>query len=506
MRTLAALLFISFVAFAQPTDTKNCSVDGSVVNSVSGAPVLRAHISVAGTSDSVLADSDTGGKWRIEHIECGRVTLAANRTGFLRLQQSNLLLAANTPLHDVKLELAPQAVLAGRILDDQGDPILGAQVSLMTSRIMNGARGIQASNSTTTNDLGEYRFAGLVAGKYILCANAGGGAVIANGSRPYGERCYPGPTDGGAASAMAVAAGYEGKVDFTLSPLATFRVSGVASGQPEGVCTVNLTPRTQIARMFMNLSAQARPDGTFSINHVPAGSYTLVATSGTPNRRLTAHKPVDVGGNDVEAIQMHLEPGITVTGTFRSVATTARKIEKPQYGVLLRSSEGTFGSGPVTWDETGTSFTTTDVVPGNYRFQFFAPAPFYPKSATSGGGDVLGSEVSIGPGVGNIEVVVSDDGGVVEGDVATDYGPGAAWIFLERDGAPSRNARADANGHFRIETVPPGDYKVYAWDDNTRVEYANPEWMQRNGKGVAVTVGPGQTAQVKLVRQVAPPE
>ena len=57
-----------------------------------------------------------------------------------------------------------------------------------------------------------------------------------------------------------------------------------------------------------------------------------------------------------------------------------------------------------------------------------------------------------------------------------------------------------------FSTVPPGNYKVYAWDDNTNVEYANPEWMQRNGKSVAVTVDPGQTAQVKLVRQNAPVE
>ena len=114
------------------------------------------------------------------------------------------------------------------------------------------------------------------------------------------------------------------------------------------------------------------------------------------------------------------------------------------------------------------------------------------------------SEVAIGEGSGSVEIVISDDGGVVEGDVSADDGPAAAWIFLERDGAPSRNVVTDPNGHFKISTVPPGDYKVYAWDDNNNVEYANPEWMQRNGKGVAVTVEAGQTAQVKLVKQNAP--
>ena len=188
------------------------------------------------------------------------------------------------------------------------------------------------------------------------------------------------------------------------------------------------------------------------------------------------------------------------------LSASGKKIDKPQYSVLLVSPDGIFGASNAVWDDTRTSFTIPDVTPGTYRLTFSPPAPFYLKSATLGGRDIAGSDVTIGTGSGSIEIVLSDDGGKVEGDVSNDDGPVSAWIFVERDGAPSRNTRADPNGHFKIDAVPPGDYKVYAWDDNTKVEYANPEWMQRNGKGVAVTVEPGQTAQVKLVRQIAPNE
>lgn len=498
-----ALVFASTAAFAQPTDPKKCSVDGSVVNSVTGTPIARAHISVVGADDSFPTESDAAGQWSIEHLACGPVTIAVNRVAFLRTQRSNLLLVANTPLHGVKLELAPQAVLAGRVLDSEGDPVLGAQVSLMTLRIINGVRGIQASNSATTNDLGEYRFAGLLAGKYILCANAGGGVVVANGAPAYAEKCYPGPMDAGAAGAMDVAAGYEGRIDFALSPLATVRVSGVVAGQPDGVnATVNLTPRAQIARMSMGLSAQVHPDGTFVVRNVPSGAYILAARANL----MTARTQVDVGTADVANIQLHLEPGFSVTGSVKTVSATGRKVEKPQYSAMLMSPEWVAGANNTVWDENKTSFTIPDVVPGSYRLTFSVPSHFYLKSATLGGRDIAGSDVMIGAGEGNIEVVLSDDAGALEGDVSADDGPAAAWIFLERDGAPSRNARTDPNGHFKIDTVPPGDYRVYAWDDNNKVEYANPDWMQRNGKAVAVTVEPGQTAQVKLVRQIAPPE
>jgi hypothetical protein len=45
---------------------------------------------------------------------------------------------------------------------------------------------------------------------------------------------------------------------------------------------------------------------------------------------------------------------------------------------------------------------------------------------------------------------------------------------------------------------------AYAWDDWTHVEYANPDWMQRNASGVAVTVTTGQTAQIRLTPKTAP--
>jgi len=66
--------------------------------------------------------------------------------------------------------------------------------------------------------------------------------------------------------------------------------------------------------------------------------------------------------------------------------------------------------------------------------------------------------------------------------------------------------KADAKGHFKIEGLPPGDYQVSAWDDIGLVEYANPAWMQLNAKTVAATVQGSQTTQVKVIRQVAPPE
>ena len=476
MRTLALLLFVSTITFAQ------CTVDGTVVNSASGAPIERAHISIMSSTDVFFADSDAAGKWVVEHVPCGRVTVIVNRPGFIRKQQ----VIEKSPAHDVRLQLVPQSVLAGRVLDEQGEPLLGAQVSLMTSRVINGIRGVQASTSATTNDLGEYRFSGLPAGKYILCANAGGGAMAASGGKPYGDKCYPGTMP------MDVPAGYEGRVDFGLMPLATVQVSGQVSGQVEGQTIVTLVPRSQIARMSLGLSGQVKPDGSFVIRHVPPSSYTALTTSG----RMTVAMPVEVGSADIDSLQLHIEPGATVTGTVKPAPTSSMDVQ------LIRdlATDGIAYSASGVWTHDRTSFALSDVPAGNYRVELTPPTPFYVKSVTLGGRDISNSDFVVGPGAGNIEVVLADDGGTVEGDVSE-----PAWVLLQKDGMPSRNARTDANGHFKIDNLPPGDYKVYAWDDNANVEYGNLEWMRQNGKGVAVSVAPGQTAQVRVTPQTAPP-
>ncbi len=159
MRILAALLFGDdgcVCAIAGSGESR--SADGTVDNSVTRAPVAGALVNFVGSDYATSVDTDANGRWRIEHLACGpSFCVAAVRVGFLpppQLTGPALTLTANTPAHDVKLELTPQSVLAGRVTDDQGDPLLGAQVSLYGSRISNGVRTMSPMTSMSANDLG----------------------------------------------------------------------------------------------------------------------------------------------------------------------------------------------------------------------------------------------------------------------------------------------------------------------------------------------------------------
>jgi hypothetical protein len=147
-----------------------------------------------------------------------------------------------------------------------------------------------------------------------------------------------------------------------------------------------------------------------------------------------------------------------------------------------------------------------EMVPGSFRVDPNPPAGFYVASATLAGQDILRNEIPISQAAGPIEITLRDDGGSIEGDVVDAAGqPAAGVVLLLQGNARIATAAAQPGGHFKLQSVPPGDYTVNAWDDVSLVQYAEPDWMRRNGTGgAAASVTAGQTSQIKLTRQTVP--
>ncbi len=497
MRIVALLLFACIAALAQSPDPADCAASGTVVNSVTGTPIPRARVTDG--HDAAVTTDDIG-RWSFEHLPCGDVNFKASRQTFLADQPAHPQpqhLIAGTPMRDIKIALTPQAVITGTVVDDQSDPIQRATVAVMSSHVVQGRRRPNSPASGTTNDIGEFRIAGLPAGKYIVCANGNPGEA-----RAFATQCSPGPADDNAVG-MQIRAGAEERLSFQLNSVALHHVQGTVSGAPAGVA-VQLT--MQGMQGTKNLMAPVRDDGSFDFTDASPGLWMLGATAFEENDRWISILPVEVRDSDVNGLQVHLERGVNVSGRVRIVSASGKAPNAPDYMAGLNSSQILMGPTPAIWSEDHTSFTLPNVMPGSYRVDFRAPAPFYMKSATLDGRDIANTELPIGPGAGEIEVVLSDECGSIEGIVSTDDKPTAATILLQSDQGKTLRVEAGADGHFKLDSLRPGDYKVYAWDDATDVEYANPVWMQRNAKGTDVTVSVAQTAQVNVIRQTAPPE
>ena len=484
----------------QPTSF-DCAIDGSVVNSQTGEPIARAHVTLQSNPPSSSTSSDASGRWSLSNVACLPAPLMVTRPGFLQQARRAANLVSGSPVHDMKIELTPQSVFYGKVLDDQGDPVMGAEVAVFVARIAEGRVSFQRNYASTTNDLGEYRVPNVTRGKYIVCSSARNALP---GENLVGvQTCYPGPIEGGTASAMDVSAGREIKVDFTLRQAPAVHVRGTVTGLPEGRnIGINIVPRGPASSMVNTAGGNGR-DGKFDFR-VPAGSYMITADYFEAGKHLLARVPIEVGATDIDNVAVTVDSGFNITGQVRIDSQSRQTSSRSQFGINLRPVEPTTGAGQLKWDPDHTSFAFNDMSPGTYRLDVFPPSPFYVKSATLAGQDILNNEFSVAQAAGPIEIVLRDDGGSIEGDAVDADGqpaPGGGIIAL-------RNGRAtvvQGVGHFKFLNLAPGDYTVYAWDDANQVPYADQDWMRRYaGSGTAVTVSAGQNAQVKLTQQKVP--
>jgi hypothetical protein len=213
--------------------------------------------------------------------------------------------------------------------------------------------------------------------------------------------------------------------------------------------------------------------------------------------------PLEVGTSDIDDVALHLETGFTIKGVVRLVSQSERPIPG-RFFVGLRSSDPVIGDGQITWAQDHSSFSITNVTPGNYRLQIFPPPPLYVKSATIAGQDILGHDLPLSQMAGPIDIQLRDDGGSTEIVVvdANDQ-PAHAGVVVLRGGIPVATL-INNTGHFKLDLAPE-EHTICAWDDLTYAEYLDPGWMQRNGGGCqTVMIISGQYKQIKLVQQIAP--
>jgi hypothetical protein len=132
----------------------------------------------------------------------------------------------------------------------------------------------------------------------------------------------------------------------------------------------------------------------------------------------------------------------------------------------------------------------------------------YVKSIRVGGIDILndGLPVPAGGSPGNLEIVLGN-GGRLEGEASNEnHAPMSnVTVVLVPDPALRRRSdlyrtvNTDISGHFRMQGIPPGNYKAFAWEQVDRDIWQNPEFMTSiEGRGMAVNIREGGQNTVDL--------
>ncbi|MFN3325694.1 MAG: carboxypeptidase-like regulatory domain-containing protein, partial [Bryobacteraceae bacterium] len=89
---------------------------------------------------------------------------------------------------EIVLRLVPQGVIAGRIMDEDGEPVSTGYIHLIATARAKEKLYNTVVNSVPVNDLGEYRLAGLGPGEYYLRFQPRESAVALGDQRRSGER------------------------------------------------------------------------------------------------------------------------------------------------------------------------------------------------------------------------------------------------------------------------------------------------------------------------------
>lgn len=521
------------------------AISGRVLTADTGRPVKRARVVVSGGGRGGRSTTtDDQGRYSVTGLAAGSYAISASKAGFVDASYGQRRpLQPGTPLDiadgqqatNVDMRLIRGGVITGRVVDEDGEPLLRALVTVQRYQYVRGERTLLAAGGDQTDDRGQYRIFGLPPGDYYVSATVSGLAgALARGlqdlaagalgggrggrgafgpfgtvedveSTGYAPTYYPGVTSASEAGKVSVGPGQEvAGIDFQaqLVPLATIR--GIVSGTDQGA-SVMLAPQDSRGGGLRGadiLRGRTENGGLFTIPNVPPGHYLAIARSGGRwDEEKIAVQPVTVSGENISNLVLVLIPGVSLSGniTVDSAGTPAPSdysvfridvADADPLPVAAGALGGRGGNGGGGRAQKNGSFEIDNVMPGRHLLRVSGQGPWTLKSVSLGGRDITDQpfEVKTGQDVANITIVMTDRTTELAGTVRDGAGKpagGLTVIAFSTDPqywrAQSRQiqvARTDQNGAYRLRNVPPGDYQIAVVEDVEQGEWYDPSYLQ----------------------------
>ena len=536
----AIALFLIFLASLLRAQAPSASqkapstytISGTVVSAATETPLAQARVTLIDTNNSRNAASLlTGeeGRFTFPRLGPGKYSLQGSRRGYLTsgYQQheqfwSAIVTGEELETENLVLRLMPAAVLSGKVLDETGEPVRGAEVKLYMEEHANGMTRVKPAGNTQTNDLGVFEFFSLSPGKYFAAVRAGPWYAVHppfsapgnTGSPPvlvdksldvaYPMTYYGGTTSSEEASPLFSKGGDREEIEISLAPVESlhllFHIPEEGQQQAFQVPVLEKHVFDSVDYIPVQGVNPVSP-GVMELTGVPAGKYTVRLPAGQGQAAKFTEADIRNDGQELETNKAESAASMSLTVHLPNGEPVPK-----QLALGLQNDRGQIAAfSPVSTDGQA-SFE--DLAAGSYRII----AARTPEKAYSVGrilaenGQAVGPNVNVSEGaelqlnVALIEGVASVEGFVKRGDKPAS---GIMVVLipasLELQQDLFRRDQSDTDGSFSLPDIIPGTYTVTAIEDAWDFDWSQPNRLARYAQnGQSVTVSADKTGIIRL--------
>ena len=523
-----AVFCAALAALAAAQDT--ATIDGVVVNKATGAGIggVTVWFWSSGTN-SYKAVTNEAGSFQVSGLTPGDYSSSVQKSGYTSPEPDDLLLLGDPPKRHIsagpepvhfRFELNPPAVLRGRVLGADGNPVRAA-VELDPQRRVD------------TSADGSFAFENLAPGSYTLLARPKVEAHVTGKDEIRTEvvpTFFPSALDRSQAESITVRAGADfNGYEIRLQSAEVQRVRGIVlnpDGKPAAKAQVRLQAKVsddtgltingfagnQRVYSLRKGTVAGQPDeqpvvtgedGVFEFPSVRSGDWTVRVTSDwihdeSSNRNILrfGSAALRVEHQDPEELKIRFVTPFRLS-LPAVVVLSDGSLPAPGVSVSVTLVSDTAPTMLRTQIEPGGVLQFDNVLPGTQRIQADVEAGnYYTDSIWLGSTNVTGQSIELTPDSPPVRIVLKPAGTVrgtvVEADTAT-------VVLFPQALAGAGYSIQSAGGSFELTGVSPGEYYAIALDrfDPLTILTSLP-LRDLIPTAASVKVEPGATASVQL--------
>jgi hypothetical protein len=421
---------------------------------------------------------------------------------------------------NVQLNLLQGGVISGTVRGMDGQRAASRTVTAFRIAYDAGREVLAPVLSKATDDRGEYRLFWLPPGEYYLAVNG-----ETRQPNLLLRTFYPNAPDARSARLIELEEGREFTgADFELQARRTLKISGriadnvpdVAEPRPDAPVSIYVEPTEPdfltdfTTAMFSNVSRAA---GLFEIRDVPPGSYDLLTiipgSRGTP---VLARAHVNVGSEDLEGVTMTVTPAVDVHARISLDGSLLTGDSGPKSPVIQLWPRQIPAPPVVLTPDASGEHVAEGVLQDLYRIVLLdIPDGSYVFDIRRGNESVYDTGVPLDERAAQpIDVMLKSGALSIDGSVLDAAGkpvPSATVVLVppvdrRQNASRFRTQRADANGRFQVDDIPPGEYKLFAWESVPNTAYMNAAFLSKYeslGLGVNLVSGGNLTFDVPII-------